>query len=104
VTAAGPEVHWLRIDGDLGSLVAHDHERRIEVFSELPERHLAGSPTQQTILVPAADTFAAEVRSFVACVGSGVEPLTSGRRQRRPLELVLAAYHSMATGEPVRVV
>jgi hypothetical protein len=34
-------------------------------------------------------------------VRAGVEPLTSGRSQRRPLEIVLAAYQSMETGQPV---
>ncbi|MGH2352287.1 MAG: hypothetical protein ACRDJN_11825, partial [Chloroflexota bacterium] len=48
-----------------------------------------------------ADTFAAEIAHFLECVRAGAEPITSGRSQRRPLEIVLAAYRSMETGQPV---
>jgi len=53
------------------------------------------------IYVPEQDTFALEVEHFVQRVRSGAEPLTSGHSQRRPLEIVLAAYQSMETGQPV---
>jgi predicted dehydrogenase len=99
-TAAGPEVHTLRLDGDLGSLVVRDG-RTIHLFSEQEGFQQGGTLTEQVILVPEADTFALEVRHFLQCLRTGVEPLTSGRAQRRPLEVVLAAYRSMATGQPV---
>jgi predicted dehydrogenase len=99
-TAAGPEVHTLRIDGDLGSLTARDQS--ITLFSERPEFLPGGALAQHTIHVPDEDTFALEIDHFLRCLADGTEPITSGRSQRRPLEVVLAAYRSMATGLPVR--
>ena len=100
-TAAGPEVHTLRIDGDLGSLAARAG-RPIRLFSERPDYLPAdGTLTQHEIHVPEADVFERELAHFVDCVRHDREPLTSGRDQRRPLELVLAAYESMRTGQPV---
>jgi predicted dehydrogenase len=104
-TAAGSEVHTLRIDGELGSLATRDG-RTIELFSERPDYlpgGLGGTLVRHTIHVPEADTFAREIAHFIQCVRVGAEPVTSGRSQRRPLELVLAAYESMETGRPVRV-
>ncbi len=101
-TAAGPEVHTLRVDGDLGSLTV-DADRLLTVFGE--RAHVLGTPHlgQHQLRVPAVDTFAAEIAHFVDCVRTGAEPLTSGRSQRRPLELVLAAYRAMETGTVVDV-
>lgn len=102
-TAAGHEVHTLRIDGGLGSIAAREGAP-IRVFSERPDYLPPGSaPRHAEIHVPAADVFAREIAHFVTCVRTGQEPETSGRDQRRPLELVLAAYRSMATGETVMV-
>ncbi len=97
-TAAGAEVHTLRIDGELGSLATRDG-RMIELFTERPD-YLPGG---HTIRVPEADTFGLEIAHFVECVRAGTEPITSGRAQRRPLELVLAAYESMRTRRPIRL-
>jgi predicted dehydrogenase len=101
-TAAGSEVHTLRVDGDWGSLRV-DGDRLLTVFSERAE--VLGTPYfgQHQLRVPPADTFALEVAHFVECVRTGAEPLTSGRSQRRPLELVLAAYRAMETGAVVDV-
>jgi predicted dehydrogenase len=102
VTAAGPEVQTLRIDGDLGSLVVRDSQT-IQIFSERPDLTIAGSLTEHAIHVPQADTFALEIEHFLESVATGHEPITSGRSQRRPLEVVLAAYRSMETGLPITV-
>ena len=103
-TAAGPEVHTVRIDGDLGSLVVHN-SRRVTFYTEATE--WAGAPgevpREHEVTVPAEDSFEREVAHFVQCMRTGEEPLTSGRRQRRPLELVFAAYESIRTGMPVSV-
>lgn len=96
-TAGGAEVHTLQVEGAWGSL-AVDGDRRIRVYSERSER---GAPTEQVLAVPPADTFAAESAHFLAAIRSGTSPRTSGRSQRRALEIVLAAYHSMASGHPV---
>src|SRR5215217_16775 len=91
-TAAGSEVHAFRIDGDLGSL------------SEREDSRLGGAPTQHEILVPEADTFVLEVEHFLQSIRTGREPLTSGRSQRRALEVVLGAYRSMESGgRPVKL-
>jgi predicted dehydrogenase len=96
-TAAGPEVHTLRIDGDLGSLSVQDG-RTIGVFSERKDFLPGGALARHDIYVPPEDAFALEIEHFLDCVRTGVEPITSGRSQRRPLEIVLAAYQSMESG------
>ncbi len=101
-TAAGNEVHSLRIDGDLGSLVVPDR-KTIHIYSEKPGWLPGGELVQHDILVPEADTFLLEAEHFVQCVRSGDEPITSGRSQREPLRIVLAAYQSMETGLPIRL-
>jgi predicted dehydrogenase len=99
-TAAGPEVHTLRVDGDLGSLsVADGHT--IRLFSERDDWLAGGRLVGHEIYVPPEDSFVLWVRHFVECVRTGAEPITSGRSQRRALAAVLAAYRSMETGEPV---
>jgi predicted dehydrogenase len=100
ITASGPEVHTLRIDGDLGSLAVHDGHT-IHLFSERPEFLLGDALAQHDIYVPEVNTFELEIAHFLSCVRTGEEPVTSGRSQRRPLEIVLAAYDSMASGMPV---
>lgn len=99
-TAAGSEVHTLRVDGDLGSLTAPGGQT-IQVYSEQAGWRREGSLSQHTIHVPEADTFLLEVQHFLQCLRTGEEPITSGRSQREPLRVVLAAYESMATGLPV---
>lgn len=102
MTAAGLEVHTLRIDGDLGSLVVQDG-RAIRLFSEREDLLLGGELTQHEIHVPQADTFLLEIEHFFQSIRRGKEPITSGRSQRRPLEIVLAAYKSMKLGQPVEL-
>jgi len=100
-TASGPEVHTLRVDGELGSLSVGDG-RTIRLFSEREDFLPGGALAQHDICVPPKDTFVLEVEHFLQCIRSGQEPLTSGRSQRRPLEIVLAAYQSMESGgQPV---
>jgi predicted dehydrogenase len=93
-TAAGQEVHRLRIDGDEGSIEVTGPDRiRISTLQ---------GPAPE-IRVPAEDTFRAEVREFLDCVQSRQEPRTSARSQRRNLELVEAAYVSIASRQPVEL-
>jgi predicted dehydrogenase len=99
-TAAGPEVHTLRIDGDLGHLFVGEG-RRIRIFSEHRDWSGAGALAAHELHVPEGDTFAAEIAHFLDCLRSGDEPITSGRAQRVALAYVLAAYRAMETGEPV---
>jgi UDP-N-acetyl-2-amino-2-deoxyglucuronate dehydrogenase len=101
-TAAGLEVHTLRIDGDQGSLTV-GADRRIRFYSERAEYGPGGQLVAHELHVPEADTFALEIAHFVEAVGRGEEPLTSGRSQRLPLACVLAAYRSMELGRPVLV-
>jgi predicted dehydrogenase len=102
-TAAGSEVHAFRIDGDMGSLYVLDG-KTIHLFSEQEDLRLGGAPTQHEILVPEADTFVLEVEHFLQSIRTGREPLTSGRSQRRALEVVLGAYRSMESGgRPVKL-
>jgi predicted dehydrogenase len=102
MTAAGPEIHTLRIDGSLGSLWVEDGHT-IHLFSEREDYLLGQSLIGHKIYVPPQDTFVLEVEHLLACLQMGKEPITSGRRQRKPLAVVLAAYRSMETGQPVTV-
>lgn len=101
-TASGAEAHTLRIDGDLGSLSVRDGQT-IHLFSEREEYLPGGSLTQHDIHVAPADTIVLELQHFAHCIQTGEEPITSGCSQRRPLELVLAAYRSMESGTSVQV-
>jgi predicted dehydrogenase len=101
-TAAELEIHTLRIDGSLGSLWVEDG-RTIHLFSEREDYTVGQNLIGHTIYVPPQDTFVLEVEHFLACLRMGKEPITSGRRQRKPLAVVLAAYRSMETGQPVMV-
>ncbi len=101
-TAAGSEVHTLRIDGELGSLVV-PNESTIRIYTERPGLWADPGAVQHDLHVASADTFALEMEHFVNSIRRGEEPLTSGRWQRRPLQVVLAAYESMRTGQSVRV-
>jgi predicted dehydrogenase len=99
VTATGSEIHTLRIDGALGSIVVED-SHIIRLYSEQAEMQGGETLVQHEIYVPEQDTFLLEVEHFLDCLRTGSQPITSGRAMRRPLEIVLAAYRSMETGAP----
>ncbi len=101
-TASGLEVHTIRIDGELGSIEATDRQT-IRIFSERDDLLIDGKAAEHIIVVPQGDSIFLEIRHFLECIDQGKEPITSGRTQRRTLELVLAAYQSMQTGYPVDV-
>jgi predicted dehydrogenase len=100
VTAAGSEIHTLRIDGELGSLAVTDGHT-IQLYSEREDLGLDGNPVQLALYVREENTFLLENRHFFRAIRTGSAPLTSGGSQRQPLEVVLAAYESMRTGNPV---
>ncbi len=102
VTATGSEIHTLRVDGDLGSISVKAGEP-IYLFSEREDMRVEGEIVQHTIHVPDLDTFFLEIEHFIHCIRTGKKPITSGQSQRRPLEVVLAAYKSMESGKPVKV-
>ena len=101
-TASGPEVHTLRVDGDDGSIAVQIGEP-ICLFSERAPWTSDLGLAEHRIHVAKGDTTLELVRAFCNSVHSGEEPVTSGRRQRRALELVLAAYRSMSLGAPVHL-
>jgi len=99
-TAAGPEVHTLRVDGELGH-IAWDGGQRVRVFSEHAAWQIGEQLSQIEIHVSPADSFAELLAHWIHCIEAGEEPITSGRSQRVPLACVMAAYKSMDTGRPV---
>lgn len=99
-TAAGPEVHTLRIDGELGH-IAWEGGRTIRVFSEHEAWQTGEQLAQHEIDIPPTDSFTLLLAHFLQCITSGEEPITSGRSQRMPLACVMAAYESMASGQPI---
>jgi predicted dehydrogenase len=104
VTAAGPEIHSLRLDGELGSLVVESaQENHLRLFSEREEYLPSGELIEHTIYVPEEDTFRLEVEHFLHCARTGAEPVPNGASMRRSLEVVLAAYRSMESGAPVKL-
>ena len=105
LTASGTEEHTLRIEGESGSIrAAGTNGGRIVLFRESIADHLlADAPCETEMIIPEADTFELEAAHFMACVRDGKEPITAGRKMRRPLALVLAAYESMRTNREVEV-
>jgi predicted dehydrogenase len=104
VTAGDAEVHWMRVDGDLGSLTVSHDDTQVRIYSEKPGvcKVVDGRPRESVVMLK-GDSFQAEIAHFIECVRAGQEPLTSGRRQRKPLELVQAAYESIRSGRTVSV-
>jgi UDP-N-acetylglucosamine 3-dehydrogenase len=101
-TVNGKELHTFRVDGELGRLYSPD-PRSLQLFSFRDDYLVNGWPMRKDIHVPEADTVLLEVMHFLKCIQTGQEPTTSGRLQRRSLELVMAAYRSMGTGIPVNI-
>lgn len=103
LTASGIEEHTMRIEGERGSIrAAGTNGGRIVLFRDsLRDPLLARVPFETEIIVPEVDTFDLEVGHFVECVLTGKEPITTGKRMRKPLELVLAAYKSMQRNREV---
>lgn len=105
VTTAGPEIHTLRLDGELGSIVIESaQESRLRLFSERENYRQGEKLIDHEIYVPEQDTFALEVEHFLECIRTGAEPIPNGPSMRKSLEVVLAAYRSMKTGEPVKLI
>jgi len=50
-----------------------------------------------------ADTIALECAHFVDCILNGKQPIMSGEEGRKDLEVVMAAYRSAETGQPVKL-
>ncbi len=61
--------------------------------------HPGGGTTTER--VAGEETFTAEIRHFLACIGAGAEPITAARAMRPGLAAILAAHASMALGVPV---
>jgi predicted dehydrogenase len=96
ITAAGEEIHRLRIDGELGSIEAvGTHGGRIRVFSEKTEGVPESSCLETELIVPAEDTFHLEIAHFLDCLESGQSPITAGSKMLRSLEIILGTYRSM---------
>ena len=52
--------------------------------------------------MPEVDTFVAELGHFLDCLDNPqLEPVTSGKEERKPLVAVRAAYESMRTGRRI---
>ncbi|UCF96270.1 MAG: Gfo/Idh/MocA family oxidoreductase [Spirochaetaceae bacterium] len=99
ITAAGEEIHRLRIDGQLGSIEAiGTHGGRICIFSEKEDLVSEGSYVETEIVVPEQDTFYLEIAHFLHCLERGETPITAGNKMRRSLEIILGAYKSMENG------
>jgi predicted dehydrogenase len=105
LTASGTEEHTLRVEGERGSIRASGTGGgRIVLFRDAPADPLLSATANETeIIVPEVDTFELEAGHFITCVRDGTEPITAGRKMRKPLELVLAAYESMRTNREVEL-
>jgi predicted dehydrogenase len=105
MTASGVEEHTMRIEGERGSIrAAGTNGGKIVLYRDsVRDPLLSRVPSETEIVVPEVDTFELEVGHFIDCVLTGKEPLTAGRRMRKPLELVLAAYKSMRQNREVLI-
>ncbi len=97
LTASGTEEHTLRIEGEGGSIrAAGTYGGTIKLFRDkVGDSILSALSSESEIIIPEADTFELEVAHFIDCVRSAKEPVTSGKKMRPGLQLVLAAYQSM---------
>lgn len=105
LTRSGVEEHTLRIEAAMGSIrAAGTSGGRIVLFRDsVADPFLADAPHETEIIIGEVDTFELEAAHFVASVRDGTEPITAGRKMRRSLALVLAAYESMRTNREVEV-
>ncbi|MBC8101900.1 MAG: Gfo/Idh/MocA family oxidoreductase [Cytophagales bacterium] len=49
------------------------------------------------------DAHRAQIEDFIAAIRTGGKPLIDGRAGKRPLEIILGAYRSSRTGQPVTI-
>jgi predicted dehydrogenase len=100
LTAGGDEHHTVRVDGEYGSLLL-ENQGPIRLFSEETFGSLSAG-TEHVLPVEPVDTFRLELEHLLDALEQGFEPISSGRSQRRAIELVSAAYASMDhNGEPI---
>jgi predicted dehydrogenase len=85
-----PWMDMLYLAGDKGSI--HNVHGLYVSSASVPEK----------VEVPQGNAFALQLRHFAECVLTGREPLTSGRDARKTLEVCLAGYRSVETGQIVR--
>lgn len=104
LTASGTELHTLRIDGEYGSIVAAGtHGGTIRIYSDRKNIKDNEKYVEEEIIIPEKDTFQLEIDHFLKCILEDIEPVTSGKRMKKSLKLVMAAYESIATGMPVKI-
>jgi predicted dehydrogenase len=85
------------IHGSAGSLWFHGDTIRLYTADSDNQPELV-----QEEVVPQQDTFIAEMSHFLEAIETpGMEPITSGREERKPLAAVVATYRSFETGRRV---
>jgi predicted dehydrogenase len=94
--------HAVEIRGSAGSLTMDTYGPRLMSLYSQKLNDLPGE-ARVNAAVPEGNTFVAEMTHFVDCVESEQVPITSGAEERKPLEVVLAAYESMETGRRVEL-
>jgi predicted dehydrogenase len=96
LAAAGmPRIQWSTISGTEGSIFV-DHQGRVIYIRSRRGRRLH-------VFKKDRRGHAAMLREFVAAVRAERPPEMDGAEGRRDLAVVLAAYRSLATGQPVEV-
>ena len=90
-----PGVHGT-VHGSQGSLWFYDD--RIHLYTAPKDGR---QDLVEEIAIPQQDTFIAEITHFFDCLDHHVEPITSGREQRKPLQAVVATIESFRRGERV---
>lgn len=90
-----PRLQWSTISGTEGSILVHHHGRFLYLRGRRGRRaHLFRRDWRG---------HRAMLEEFVDAVRSGRSPEMDGAEGRRDLAVVLAAYRSLATGQPVEV-
>ena len=98
-TAAGGEVHTVRIDGDHGSISTTGD--LIQLYSERQDVSWSDGPVDKRVSVPDEDPFKQQTVHFIDCVRTGRTPVTDGESQRELLRIVKTAYESMTVDEVI---
>jgi predicted dehydrogenase len=94
-TPGMPRIQWSTISGTDGSIFVDHRGRFLRVRSRRGQRvHFFGRDRRGHV---------AMLREFVDAVRVGRPPETDGAEGKKDLAVVLAAYRSLATGQPVEV-
>jgi predicted dehydrogenase len=95
-----PATRTCRIDGAKGTLTWDGITHQTQLFSSQTNSWIDLHPATR---IDPNDTYVAELRHFVECVGNNSSPLVGGEDGRRALQIALAAKQSSSEGRVIEL-